>query len=244
MFIQPNWPAPPRIKAFTTTRQGGKSLPPYESFNLGFDTSDPVETVRANRQHLTQQLHLPSEPIWLKQIHGNTVVEALPANLRQEADASFTGKPGTVCAVMTADCLPLLLCDQKGSQVAAIHAGWRGLAKGIIDSTVKSLALNNSELLAWLGPAIGPQKFEVGKDVYDCFLALAPHNKAAFTPLTASTWLANIYDLARLQLQALGVSKIYGGNYCTFSETANFFSYRRDQGQTGRMATLIWIEEN
>lgn len=242
-FIQPDWPAPSQIRAFSSLRTGGNSLSPYASFNLGFQVEDLPENVEANRQELRKRLKLPTEPLWINQVHGNTVVEALPVNRDKEADASFTRQAGQVCAVMTADCLPILLCDQTGRLAAAIHAGWRGLAKGIIGNTLKTLAVQNQHLLAWLGPAIGPKKFEVGQDVYEIFCAQTAANQQAFLKASANTWFANIYELARLQLQAQGVNRIFGGNYCTYSESDKFFSYRRDQGKTGRMVSLIWIED-
>lgn len=242
MFISASWPAPARIRAYTTLRKGGQSAPPYHAFNLGFQVGDPEANVKANRKKLQQLLTLPADPIWLKQVHGKNVVEALPKNLNQEADSVFTRQINHVCAILTADCLPILLCNQEGTVIAAIHAGWRGLANGILKDTVQTLKTCNSKLLAWLGPAIGPEKFEVGKDVYSIFTMQDIDNQKAFLRLTDSTWLANIYELARIQLFYLGVSAIYGGEHCTYTQENDFFSYRRDRGKTGRMATLIWIE--
>lgn len=234
-FIQADWPAPPRVKAFSSLRGAG---------NLAFLPEEQPESVKANRKQLRKQLNLPAEPLWLKQVHGNTVVQAFPENCHQTADASFAQQPRQVCTIMTADCLPILLCNQEGTQIAAIHAGWRGLANGLIANTLKALTLKDQHFLAWLGPAIGPQKFEVGQDVYDLFCAQQTANHRAFLRTSPTTWLANIYELARIQLQALQVYQIFGGNYCTYTETDKFFSYRRDKGKTGRMASLIWIEDS
>ena len=242
MFIQPLWPAPAEIRAYTSLRAGGCSQAPYDQFNLAYHVEDQKEHVAANREKLRKALQLPHEPLWLNQVHGTTALPVLPENLNKDADSSFTHQTNQVCAIMTADCLPLLLCQPQGSAIAAIHAGWRGLAQGVIENTLAALKVNNSELLAWLGPAIGPKHFEVGEEVYASFLAKNPENKAAFVRAKANTWLADIYELARILLRAFGVSAIYGGEYCTFSQKQLFFSHRRDQGKTGRMVTLIWRE--
>jgi len=243
MFLTPDWEAPANIKAYTTLRrQGGISLPPYDDFNLAAHVGDNPEHVATNRQRLATALGLPEEPIWLKQTHSTIVVEALPKNRDTTADASFTTHPHGVCAVLTADCLPILLCDKNASQVAAVHAGWRGLADGVIEATLQTFSIPKKNILAWLGPAIGPQQFEVGKEVYDIFVTQNAQAAHAFTTHTQQTWLADIYALARLRLRAQGVTAIYGGNFCTFTEADRFFSYRRDQGRTGRMASLIWLE--
>ncbi len=241
-FIQPEWPAPTHIKAFSSLRHVGNSLAPYDSFNVALNVEDQHEAVQNNRRQLRQLLELPAEPIWLKQTHSTRVLEALPCNRELEADASFTRESGQVCAIVTADCLPILLCDQTGHHAAAIHAGWRGLAKGIIANTLEKLALDNHSLLAWLGPAIGPQKYEVGEEVFEIFKSLDDANQLAFKKTSPTTWLANLYELARLQLRALGVGQIFGGQFCTYTDQDKFFSYRRDKGKTGRMASLIWLE--
>ncbi|OGT62676.1 MAG: hypothetical protein A3E85_00295 [Gammaproteobacteria bacterium RIFCSPHIGHO2_12_FULL_45_12] len=216
-YLQPDWPAPDHIKAYTTLRQAA---------------STP--------EQIAASLPLPETPIWIKQVHGATVVDAEQTNAPQEADAIFTSQPNRVCAILTADCLPLLVCNRQGTQVAAIHAGWRGLAAGIIEATFKALKQPADEWLVWLGPAIGPQKFEVGKEVYDAFVSQNEDARAAFTPQTQGKWLANLYQLARLRLHRQGVQAIYGGNFCTYTETNLFYSYRRDHGKTGRMVSLIW----
>jgi YfiH family protein len=185
---------------------------------------------------------LPNEPIWLTQTHSTIAVEAIPEHAEQTADASYTDTVNRVCVVLTADCLPLLICNSRGTKVAAIHAGWRGLAGGIIENTLEKLALPGSELLVWLGPAIGPQKFEVGNDVYDAFIAQDESARMAFIPKAHDKWLANLYLLATQRLNKLGVTAIYGGDYCTHTQSDLFFSYRRDHGKTGRMASAIWIQ--
>jgi hypothetical protein len=193
-----------------------------------------------------QTLRLPSEPIWLEQVHGVEVVLAEQASCRPKADATVSFHPGAVCAVMTADCLPVLLCDQAGTVVAAVHAGWRGLADGVIEAAVNKMQVAPDTLMAWLGPAIGPQAFEVGEDVRDAFMTHDVAASSAFVPVADSAasdipkYLADIYLLARQQLNALGVARIYGGGLCTYTDSKRFFSFRRD-GKTGRMATLIWI---
>jgi len=242
-YIIPNWPAPPRIRAVVTTRYGGVSLSPYHTFNLAEHVGDNPIAVTKNRAILKATLQLPAEPLWLQQIHGCGVAIVGQDQCECTADAAVANSAGQVCVVLTADCLPLLLCDQEGSTVAAIHAGWRGLAKGIIETTVRKLKVRPQQLLAWLGPAIGPTAFEVGHDVRDTFIAADSEAATAFQPSPRSpyAWLANIYTLARLRLHQQGVTHISGGEFCTVTDTERFFSYRRDGGITGRIATLIWI---
>jgi YfiH family protein len=235
----PDWPAPANVRALQTTRHGGISEAPYNTFNLGDHVGDTPLTVARNRQLLSALL--PSEPVWLQQVHGTTVINAAQANCLPQGDASYTTHRDTVCVVMTADCLPVLLCDEHGSVVAAAHAGWRGLCDGVIEATVHAMNVPPATLMAWLGPAIGPQAFEVGDEVRDAFLAQQPQAQAAFVPGNAhGKWLADIYLLARQRLAALGIERVYGGGFCTHTDRERFFSYRRD-GQTGRMATFIWI---
>lgn len=244
----PEWPAPRAVHACTTTRHGGVSVAPFEAMNLAAHVGDNEHAVCENRRQLVEILDLPKEPVWLSQVHGSCVVNAanITASTTPVADAVYSDCPDQVCAVLTADCLPLLLCDHMGTCVAAVHAGWRGLAAGVIESTITALKIAPQELMAWMGPAIGPQSFEVGDEVREIFLY---HNRAAagaFMPSTRQAeptsphWFADIYQLARLRLAALGVQNIYGGNFDTFSDT-RFYSYRRD-GVIGRMATLIWID--
>lgn len=236
-MIVPDWPAPSRVKSLMTTREGGVSDAPWASFNLGDHVGDDLAHVAANRARLRQGL--PSEPGWLKQVHSASVVET-GAGVPQ-ADASFTRQTGTVSVVLTADCLPVLFCDRAGSVVAAAHAGWRGLADGVLESTVAAMEVPPADILAWMGAAIGPQAFEVGDEVRQVFVAQHPQAAAAFVAHAPGKWLADIYLLARIRLQGLGVQAVYGGGRCTFTESERFFSYRRD-GVTGRMAALIWLE--
>jgi len=240
-IFTPDWPAPATIRACTTTRLGGISLPPYDSFNLGLHVNDEPEAVLTNRQRLKQLAGLPAEPLWLEQVHGTRVIDADNWHADIQADAIYSHEAEHVCAIMTADCLPVLFCDGAGTQVAAAHAGWRGLLNGILQHTVGRFHGERSDILAWLGPAIGPQQFEVGSEVFNAFNERFPEAKSAFTRVDASHYLADIYLLARQQLTALGVNTIFGGEHCTASESDRFFSYRRD-GVTGRMASLIWIE--
>lgn len=239
-LIIPDWPAPERVHALTTTRLGGVSLPPYDSLNLGDHVGDDPVAVGENRRRLAAELGLPEEPRWLSQVHGIFSMEAASVSQGCEADASYTDKACVVCAVLTADCLPVLLCDKDGKRVAAIHAGWRGLLNGVIEQTIAAMG-GAGELMAWLGPAIGPQAFEVGDEVREAFLADAPTASTAFVPSPSGRWLADIYALARQRLQRAGVALVYGGEYCTYSEPERFYSYRRD-GRTGRMVSLIWLE--
>ncbi|MEQ6341317.1 MAG: peptidoglycan editing factor PgeF [Gammaproteobacteria bacterium] len=239
--LVPDWPAPPRVRAFTTTRQGGVSPAPYASLNLGGHVGDAPQAVAANRTQVVRQLGLPGMPLWLNQVHGITVVDAAHAAPGCAADASFTREPGVVCAVLTADCLPLLLCDKAGSTVAAVHAGWRGLAAGVIEVTLAAMQVPPEDLMVWLGPAIGPHAFEVGSEVREAFTSHDSAAAEAFHPSSAGCWLADIYQLARQRLARQGVTAVYGGERCTYTEAQHFYSYRRDD-VTGRMASLIWIE--
>jgi len=237
-MILPDWPAPPRVKSRMTTREGGVSGASWASLNLGDHVGDDPAHVAANRARLRQQL--PAEPGWLKQIHSARVVE-LGLDTNREADAAFTRQAEQVCAVLTADCLPVLFCDRAGSVVAAAHAGWRGLAGGVLEATVAAMQVPPGGILAWMGAAIGPQAFEVGDEVRQAFVAQHAEASEAFVPLTMpGKWLADIYQLARIRLKHVGVNAIYGGGRCTFTEGDSFFSYRRD-GITGRMASLIWL---
>jgi len=235
----PDWAAPANVKALQTTRNGGASKMPWASFNLGDHVGDDPAAVAANRQAL--RAALPGEPCWLRQVHGIVAVDAGQEAKTGVADAGFARRPGAVCAVMTADCLPVLLCDRRGSAVAAAHAGWRGLLGGVLESAVVAMAVAPGELLAWLGPAIGPRCFEVGTEVRDAFVARDPSASAAFVATGPDKWLCDIYLLARQRLGQSGVGAISGGGACTFSESGRYFSYRRDR-TTGRMASLIWLD--
>lgn len=244
-LIIPDWPAPRRVKALCSTRLGGFSEAPWDSLNLGAHVGDEPVRVQQNRQSLAAMAGIGSDRIgWLDQVHGTNVV-ALPAAGVPRADASFTTEPGYACAIMTADCLPVLLCDVSGSRVGAAHAGWRSLCGGVLEALVDSLGGSQAELMAWLGPAIGPARFEVGAEVREAFLHWDSAAAGAFSEQGARPghFMADIYSLARQRLEGCGVSRVYGGNFCTVSEPQRFFSYRRD-GQTGRMASLIWLTDN
>ena len=238
-LILPDWPAPPNVRALQTTRAGGISKPPYHSLNLGMHVGDNALDVAANRQRLNR--YVPTEPVWLNQVHGISVVDASTANCVPDADAAFARSHHTVCAVMTADCLPVLMCDRQGTVVAAIHAGWRSLLDGVIEATVAHMQKPGSELLAWLGPAIGPDAFEVGEEVRAAFIARDAKAAQAFQPAAAGKWLGDIFALGRQRLGNVGVTAVYGGGLCSYHDAGRFFSFRRDQA-TGRMTSLIWLE--
>ena len=239
-FITPDWPAPAKVRAAVTTRVGGVSHAPYDTFNLATHVGDDPAALRENRARLRAALALPTEPVWLKQVHGVAVVDAAQGDVEPEADGAFAAQSGAVCAVLTADCLPVLLCNRAGTKVAALHAGWRGLAGGVIEAGVKALGLSGNESLAWLGPAIGPASFEVGAEVRAAFVQHDAQAAQAFRVARDGKYLADIYQLARIRLQRLGVTAVYGGGFCTVTDGTRFFSYRRD-GATGRMAALIWL---
>ncbi len=251
-LITPDWiDLPPNIGALSTTRRGGTSAPPYDDgaggggMNFGNHVGDDPEQVGRNRELLRRLL--PAEPVWLGQVHGTQVVDAGKAAAGAgpiEADASITTEPGVVCAIQTADCLPVLFCDLAGTVVGAAHAGWRGLAHGVLENTIARMrASGAADIIAWLGPAIGPTRFEVGKDVYDAFVDHDRGASTAFRPREdhPGKYFADIYALARRRLAANGVSRVDGGRLCTMNDTSRFYSYRRD-GVTGRMASLIWLK--
>lgn len=248
-FIVPNWPAPANVHALQTKRNGGYSLAPFSSLNFGSHVNDNSMHVAQNRQLLSQ--FLPSEPVWLNQVHGIEVADAANTDCVPDADASFSTQKNVVCVTMTADCLPVLLCDKAGSVVVAVHAGWRGLCDGILEASVyeacTAAQIMPVDLMAWLGPAIGPNAFEVGAEVRAQFVEKDKNAASAFTAVNkilGDKFLANIYQLATQRLNNVGVTAIYGGghgeDFCTFTDKEHFFSYRRD-GDTGRMATLIWL---
>ena len=244
-WIIPDWPAPKNIKAVMTTRQGGFSQAPFDGMNLGDHVDDDLATVNKNRQYLEEVLALSNPPLWLTQVHGIKVAnvgELLGMTHSLDADASVAYQAGLVCAVMTADCLPVLFCNTKGTTVAAAHAGWRGLHAGVLEETVKSLNCTHSDVVAWLGVAIGPKNFEVGSEVREAFISKQASASHAFSPsLNKGKWLADIYQLAHLRLEAIGVTQIYGGGECSFEDESRFYSYRRET-KTGRMASLIWMD--
>jgi YfiH family protein len=238
-WIVPDWPVSGSVRALITTRHGGASCGAYAGFNLGERVGDDAHAVAANRRFLRRLL--PDEPIWIRQVHGTRVVEAEPWSLGEEADAAVTRTPGRVCAVLTADCLPVLLADAQGTVVGIAHAGWRGLAAGVIESVVRAMGVAPASLVAYLGPAIGAEAYEVGHDVFDAFVGADSDAVAAFASRGAGKFLANLNLLARQRLGRLGVASIHGGTLCTYSDAGRFYSYRRD-GVTGRMASLVWME--
>lgn len=239
-LIVPQWPMPKGVAACSSTRVGGVSLPPYDSLNLGAHCGDDLLHVEENRRRMFAAGGLPSYPVWLEQVHGTTVLKLDGGPyVSKRADASYCNTPGTVCAVMTADCLPVLFCNRAGTEVAAAHAGWRGLCEGVLEETVACFNDKPENILAWLGPAIGPEAFEVGAEVREAFIAKDAQAQSAFRPAGEKNF-ANIYQLARQRLANVGVEQIFGGDRCTLSEKDDFFSYRRDK-TTGRMASFIWL---
>ncbi len=251
-YLSLNWPEscsarPENVQAYTTLITGGYSTGDYSQYNLAAHVGDDGLAVKANRVKLVEDLSLPSEPVWLEQVHSNKVVcidelddSKTTSPVAIQADASVSREKGAVCAVLTADCLPVFFCNQNGSEVAVAHAGWRGLHAGIISNTIKAMSSSPDEILVSLGPAIGPQAFEVGDEVFDAFVTKNSLNNSAFVATTKGHYLCNIYQLARIELQALGITKIAGGEHCTYRENQQFYSYRR-QRNTGRMASVIWL---
>lgn len=258
VLLHPDWPAPASVRAVSTTRVGGFSDGPYAGFNLADHVGDALQKVAANRRQLLDAAKLPNSPAWLQQVHRDRVVDigtaepgagagagaesASDAASYPAADGSVSSVAGRVCAVLTADCLPVLLCNRRGDRVAALHAGWRGLADGVLEAGVQAIGCPAEDLLAWLGPAIGPTCFEVGAEVLEAFVSADPSAERAFRP-NGDRWLADLPRLARQRLGRVGVGLIYGGHWCTYLDADRFFSYRRD-GRTGRQASLIWIAED
>ncbi|HEV2320829.1 MAG TPA: peptidoglycan editing factor PgeF [Gammaproteobacteria bacterium] len=241
-WILPEWPAPSRVRAVSTTRFGGVSKAAYASLNFGDHVGDDPAAVAENRRRLVLTLGLEREPAWLKQVHGTQVARLSGAEVQGPADAAVTSKPGLACTVMTADCLPVLFCDRAGTRVAAAHAGWRGLCAGVLEATLAAMGQDSVEFMAWMGPAIGPESYEVGEEVRQAFVRLDAGAAAAFAPgMMRGKWWCDLYALARRRLEAAGVTETYGGGLCTYADRERFFSFRRD-GECGRMATLIYIE--
>lgn len=248
-LVLPTWQVPERVHGCVTTRQGGVSKPPYDSLNLAMHVGDNPQAVADNRALLSEHLGLPGEPNWLEQVHGTTVADRYCQPACQ-ADAFYTDQTGEVCAVLTADCLPVFVVERHGREVAVAHAGWRGLLDGVIEQTVARFAAPPGELLAWLGPAIGPAKFEVGDEVREAFVTETRRHpigdhlpvQEAFARQANGRWLADIYLLARYRLARAGINAVTGGDYCTVSDEQMFYSYRRD-GVTGRMASLAWLQD-
>ena len=239
-WITPDWPAPQQVRAASSLRVGGVSTEGYASLNLASHVEDDPQRVEENRRRLAEALQLPDQPQWLEQSHSRRVLD-LDSDTSRDGDAAVTRRPGRVAVVLTADCLPVLFCDRAGSVVAAAHAGWRGLAGGILENTVAAMATPPNELMAWLGPAIGPQHFEVGDEVRDAFLRDLAQAEDAFRATRPGHWLCDLYRLARLRLRRAGLQRVYGGDRCTGSEADAFFSYRREP-RCGRQASLIWLQ--
>jgi polyphenol oxidase len=245
-WLRPDWPVPESVRAVFTLRSGGASAPPYASLNVGSHVGDDSEAVAENRRRIAAAFDLPSEPHWLSQVHGNRVIRLGPApDPDREADAVVTGEAGPVCVIQVADCLPVLFAARDGSVVGAAHAGWRGLAAGVLEHTVAALGTPPPQLLAWIGPGIGPANFEVGPEVREAFIGAIPdaaaETEAAFVRNARGRWQCDLTALARLRLAALGLTGVFGEPWCTFADAENFFSFRRD-GRTGRMAALIWLD--
>ena len=245
LWFEPKWPAPKGVRVLSTLRGspsgGGASKAPYARFNLGLNVGDDPLAVAENRQMLRHEAGLPAEPAWLAQVHGVTVADLDEAGLHGAADAAMTRRSGQVCAILTADCLPIVLATDTGDTVAAAHAGWRGMAAGVIGATVRAMAVQPERLIAWLGPAIGASHFEVGGEVRGAFLSADPGAGDAFKANAAGKFMADLAMLARRQLEDLGVNRISGGGECTYAHADRYFSHRRD-GVTGRQATLVWRE--
>ncbi|ODU51506.1 MAG: multi-copper polyphenol oxidoreductase [Lysobacteraceae bacterium SCN 69-48] len=239
-FLPADWPAPPGVRALTTLRHGlGGSQSPFDTFNLGSRCGDGVMVVAENRRQLEAALALPSPPRWLRQVHGMAVAVE-PGDDEPEADAAVTATPGTVLAILTADCLPVVLAAKDGGEIAAAHAGWRGLCTGVLESTVGAMRTPPDQLVAWLGPAAGPQAYEIGTEVFEAFTARDGRARMAFVPTRPGHWRVDLYMLARQRLLDAGMTDVHGGGLCTISDPSRFFSHRRD-GRSGRIATLAWI---
>lgn len=253
--LRAQWPAPSNVRAFTTLRQGaGSSPPPFDRFNLGNRTAadgDDPATVERNRAELVEHFELPSVPHWLRQVHGTEVLRfSAPPPAKAEggwegvepiADASVTSVPGIVLAILTADCLPVVFANEDGTEIGAAHAGWRGLAAGVLENTVAAMASQPEKIVAWLGPAAGPQAYEIGAEVFDAFVSQDANAASAFVATRPGHWRVDLYALARLRLAKLGITRVHGGDLCTISDPQRFFSHRRD-ARTGRMATVVWMQ--
>ncbi len=239
-WITPDWPALPRVRAVATTRSGGVSAGVYASLNLGRHVGDAPDHVAENRRRLSAALDLHREPRWLRQVHGSRIADLNGDGITGPADGAVTRSPGEVCAIMTADCMPVLFCDRAGTTVAAAHAGWRGLVAGVLEATATAMQVPPQEILAWLGPAIGADVYEVGDEVRTALVREHADAEQAFAPAHPGKWLCDLYQLASQRLRRAGIGRIYGGGFCTYTDKDRFFSYRRD-GECGRMATLIWL---
>lgn len=246
-FLIPDWPAPATVHAVFTLRTGGVSVSPYDSLNVGMHVGDAPAAVAENRRRVREVAGLPAEPLWLQQVHGSEVVEVVTKPVAEQgatsprADAAVTRERNCVCVVQVADCMPVLFAAQDGSVVGAAHAGWRGLAGGVLEASVRKLGVSPEGLMAWMGPAIGQANFEVGDDVRDTFVATDAGSRVAFTSNERGRWQCDLYELAKRRLAAMGIGSVHGGGWCTYADRSRFFSYRRD-GQCGRMAAIVWME--
>lgn len=240
-WIAADWPVPGHVYAGSTTRCGGISQPPYDSLNLAAHVGDKDKNVSHNRQRLINELQLPAEPAWLEQQHGCEIIDAAATGKKRRADGAYTNITGHVCVVLTADCLPLLICDRDGDEIAAIHIGWRGYTKKIITAAIKTFRQRPENLLAWIGPCISAGQYEVGNEVRQACLSVSETSAIAFTPSRKDHWYADIQLLVRLQLQEYGLENVFGGQYCTYVDKSLFYSYRRDR-DTGRTASMIWMD--
>ena len=241
-YLIPDWPVATQVKACVTLRTGGYSKPPYTSFNLGFRSGDDQNAVVANRQLLSKDWSWSQAPQWLEQVHGVDVVTAQSDGIERKGDAVWTDQVGLPCAVLTADCLPVIFTNPSGTKVAAAHAGWKGLVAGVLEQTIESMGEPADELIVWMGPAISQSCFEVGPEVREQFVAIDAEASRAFKSGNSDRWYGDLYQLARLRLAKAGVKAVSGGDFCTFSESERWFSYRREGAQSGRLATIIWIE--
>lgn len=244
-WIFPDWPAPARVHAVITTRDGpGVSAPPFGRFNLGLRSGESVDVVASNRGVLQQAMNLPGTPRWLQQVHGSTVAELgpLPGEREPQADAAVSRIPGTVLAILTADCLPVLFCADDGSAIAAAHAGWRGLAAGVLEATVEQMQQPPARLMAWLGPCIAGPSYEVGEEVRAAFVDRSPGAAACFGPTRPGHWHCDLAALARQRLAAAGIARVHGGGFDTFTD-ARLYSYRREGARSGRFASLVWLAD-
>lgn len=239
-WIAPEWPAPPRVRAVITTRAGGASRGAFESFNLGAHVGDDALAVAHNRRELRR--YLPAEPLWMRQVHGVRVIDADTVSAETEADGAVTRSARKVLVVLTADCLPVLLCDEAGAVAGIAHAGWRGLAGGVIERVVAAMRVAPERVLAYIGPGIGARAYEVGQEVREAFLAQSADAAQAFTAREGGKFLADLALLARQRLRRIGVTRVQASAHCTYADRESFFSFRRD-GATGRMASLIWLAE-
>jgi YfiH family protein len=239
-LLRPDWPVTARVHAATTLRTGGVSTAPCDTLNLGIHVGDDHDAVAENRRRLRTELKLPSDPAWLEQVHGTEVADLDASTPAKRADAAVTRTPGKVCVIQVADCMPVLFATKDSSAIGAAHAGWRGLASGVLEATIAAMRTDPADTYAWLGPAISQKNFEVGDEVRAAFISHDPAAATAFTQNARKRWQCDLYALARQRLAALGVRNISGGGWCTYEDRARFFSFRRD-GRCGRMAALIWL---